>query len=132
MRYEEIEVREEAYEIYNNEVERKIKVRVTQEKFRDILLKRDKKYIICNLDIESLLVVSHIKPWSNANANDYEKQYKNNGLLLCANHDVLFDKGYISFDDNGSIVISSKIDKANYDKLNIDINSNVVLKNEIS
>lgn len=126
--YEEIEVREEACESYNNEVERKIKVRVTQGKFRDSLLKRDKKCVICGLDIEALLVASHIKPWSKA--NDYEKQDENNGLLLCANHDALFDKGYISFDDNGSIVISSKIDKENYDKLNIDINSNVVLKNE--
>lgn len=115
--YEKVEVREEVYEGYNNEVERKIKVRVTQGKFRDSLLKRDKKCVICGLDIESLLVASHIKPWSKA--NDYEKQDENNGLLLCANHDALFDKGYISFDDDGSIIISSKIDKENYDRLNI-------------
>lgn len=126
--YEEIELREEAYESYNNEVERKIKVRVAQGKFRDSLLKRDKKCVICGLEIESLLVASHIKPWSKA--NDYEKQDDNNGLLLCANHDALFDKGYISFDENGSIVISSKINKENYDKLNIDINNNVSFRNE--
>lgn len=118
--YEEIEVREEVYESYNNEVERKIKVRVTQGKFRDSLLKRDKKCVICGLDIESILVASHIKPWSQS--NDYEKQDENNGLLLCANHDALFDKGYISFDSNGSIIISSKIDKENYDKLSISTN----------
>lgn len=115
--YEEIEVREESYERYNNEVERKIKVRVTQGKFRDSLLKRDKKCVICGLDIESLLVASHIKPWSKA--NDYEKQDENNGLLLCANHDALFDKGYISFDDNGKIYISKLIDKDSYKILNI-------------
>lgn len=126
--YEEIEVREEVYENYNNDAERKIKVRVTQGKFRDSLLKRDRKCVICGLDIESLLVASHIKPWSKA--NDYEKQDENNGLLLCANHDALFDKGYISFDEDGSIVISSKIDKDNYDKLNIDINYNMLFTNE--
>lgn len=115
--YEEIEVREEVYEGYNNEVERKIKVRVTQGKFRDSLLKRDKKCVICGLDIESLLVASHIKPWSKA--NNYEKQDENNGLLLCANHDALFDKGYISFDDNGKIRISKSIDKDSYKNLNI-------------
>lgn len=115
--YEEIEVREEAYESYNNEVERKIKVRVTQGKFRDSLLKRDKKCVICGLDIELLLVASHIKPWSKA--NDYEKQDENNGILLCANHDALFDKGYISFDDYGKIYISKLIDKDSYKMLNI-------------
>lgn len=115
--YEEIEVGEEAYGSYNNEVERKIKVRVTQGKFRDSLLKRDKKCVICGLDIELLLVASHIKPWSNA--NDYEKQDENNGILLCANHDALFDKGYISFDDYGKIYISKLIDKDSYKMLNI-------------
>lgn len=115
--YEEIEVGEEAYGSYNNEVERKIKVRVTQGKFRDSLLKRDKKCVICGLDIELLLVASHIKPWSKA--NDYEKQDENNGILLCANHDALFDKGYISFDDYGKIYISKLIDKDSYKMLNI-------------
>lgn len=115
--YEEIEVREEAYGSYNNEVERKIKVRVTQGRFRDSLLRRDKKCVICGLDIEALLVASHIKPWSKA--DDYEKQDENNGLLLCANHDALFDKGYISFEVNDKLCISNIISKLDYDKLNI-------------
>ncbi len=32
-----------------------------------------------------------------------------NGLLLCPNHDSLFDKGYISFEDNGKVIISNEI-----------------------
>ena len=35
----------------------------------------------------------------------------NNGLLLCPNHDKLFDNGYITFDDNGGIIISDDLDK---------------------
>lgn len=128
--YEEIEIREEVYGSYNNEVERKIKVRVTQGTFRDSLLKRDKKCVICGLDIEALLVASHIKPWSQA--NDYEKQDENNGLLLCANHDALFDKGYISFDDDGSIIISSKIDKENYNNLNINCDISIKINKKQS
>ena len=27
-----------------------------------------------------------------------------NGLLLCPNHDKAFDRGYISFDDNGVVL----------------------------
>lgn len=128
--YEEIEVREEDCKSYNNEVERKIKIRITQGKFRDSLLRRDKKCVICGLDIESLLVASHIKPWSKA--NDYEKQDENNGLLLCVNHDALFDKGYITFDENNKLCISDNINKFNYDKLNIDTNTTINLnKNQI-
>lgn len=119
-KYYELEVKEEEYLDYNNEVVRKVKVRVTQGKFRDKLLARDKQCVICKLDIEDLLVASHIKPWSES--NDYEKQDENNGIILCASHDALFDKGYVSFDENGSIIISEKIDSSNYNKLNIDDN----------
>lgn len=126
--YEEIEVKEEIYVTYNNEVERKTKVRVTQGKFRDKLLIRDKRCLICSLDMMDLLVASHIKPWSKS--DDYEKQDQNNGLLLCANHDSLFDKGYITLDNNGNLLISSKIDKDNYKRLNIEDNVCVKLENK--
>ncbi|MDI6678271.1 HNH endonuclease [Bacillus wiedmannii] len=36
----------------------------------------------------------------------------NNGLLLCPNHDALFDKGYISFGDDGEILISISLDES--------------------
>ena len=76
------------------------------------------------------MVASHIKPWSKA--NDYEKQDENNGLLLCVNHDALFDKGYITFDENNKLCISDNINKFNYDKLNIDTNTTINLnKNQI-
>jgi len=35
----------------------------------------------------------------------------NNGLLLCPNHDALFDKHLISFDKHGQIVISQTLDE---------------------
>lgn len=123
--YGEIEIKEEEYINYNNQTERKIKVRITQGAFRKKLLERDKKCVICGLDIQTLLIASHIKPWSDA--DDYEKQDSNNGLLLCANHDALFDKGYISFDYNGKIKISNLIDKSYYEKLNVDKNIKIKL-----
>ena len=42
-----------------------------------------------------------------------------NGLLLCPNHDKLFDSGLISFDSNGNIIISSQLDNHNQLFLNI-------------
>lgn len=51
------------------------------------------------------LTASHIKPWRLC--DDREKLDGCNGLLLSPHIDRLFDKGYISFDDNGTILKSS-------------------------
>ncbi|MFA5480453.1 MAG: HNH endonuclease [Candidatus Muiribacteriota bacterium] len=59
-----------------------------------------------HLDYPSL-VASHIIPFILADNNvayDFE-----NGLLLSRNMDILFDQGYISFCDNGKIMISNKL-----------------------
>jgi hypothetical protein len=50
------------------------------------------------------LTASHIKPW--AKSNDFEKLDGNNGLLLSPHIDRLFDRGYISFEDNGELKFS--------------------------
>ena len=54
--------------------------------------------------MNELLVASHIKPWSISDAN--EKLDIHNGLLMCPNHDKLFDRGYISFDDNNRMYMN--------------------------
>lgn len=53
------------------------------------------------------LVASHIKPF--INSNDFEAYDPNNGLLLSRNFDILFDQGYITFDDFGNIIYSLKL-----------------------
>lgn len=53
---------------------------------------------------KNLLIASHIKPWSESEAN--EKLDIDNGFLMCPSHDKLFDQGWITFDDNGKIIIS--------------------------
>ena len=55
----------------------------------------------------TILIASHIKPW--VMSNNREKLDVNNGLLLLPNLDKTFDKGYISFADNGTILVSSKL-----------------------
>ena len=42
-----------------------------------------------------------------------------NGFLLCPNHDKAFDKGYITFDDDGIIMISKELDEKDRIFLNI-------------
>ena len=52
---------------------------------------------------------SHIKPWKNC--NNEECIDPENGLLLKPDNDFLFDQGYISFNDDGSIIISKMLSK---------------------
>lgn len=54
------------------------------------------------------LVASHIKPFIQC-SNDNEAYDPNNGLLLSRNMDILFDQGYISFNDDGTIIYSSQL-----------------------
>lgn len=72
-----------------------------------MLLKRYSSCCLCNVNDKNFLVASHIKPW--AKSNSEEKLDVNNGLLLCPNHDKLFDGGWISFNDDGHILISDEL-----------------------
>lgn len=86
-----------------------VKVRLQQGVFRKRLIEKDGKCRICGVNDKRFLIASHIKPWNVS--NDMEKIDYNNGLLLCPNHDHLFDKGYISFKENGRIMISKEIEE---------------------
>ena len=68
-----------------------------QELFRNNLIaKYGCKCAICEKNLESVLIASHIVPSSESNV--IEKVDCENGLLLCALHDKLFDRYLISFD----------------------------------
>ena len=82
-----------------------VKVRVNQGLFRETLLKRYNKCCLCGVSDEHFLVASHIKPWVVSESD--EKLDPDNGFILCPNHDKAFDGGYITFADDGKIVISN-------------------------
>ena len=65
----------------------------------------------CELtDIKTLelLRVSHIKPWRDCDSDD-ERLDPNNCLLLSGLWDLAFDKGLITFDEGGKILVSDKL-----------------------
>ena len=55
-----------------------------------------------------VLIASHILPWKIA--TDEERLDVDNGLLLSPTYDALFDRHLISFEKNGSIVLSDCIE----------------------
>lgn len=111
------EIEKYTEELEGKEKEAVVKVRINQDKFREKLINKYKKCCLCNVNMNELLVASHIKPWSISDAN--EKLDIHNGLLMCPNHDKLFDRGYISFDDTGRILISERLDDNNRMYMNI-------------
>lgn len=98
-------------------IERVVKARKNQNKFREALFKRECKCKICGLDHKELLIASHIKPWSESTPE--EKLNTFNGFLLCPNHDALFDKHFITFEDNGQIILSKRLSEEDKKLLNI-------------
>lgn len=89
---------------YDTEKRNLVKCRIGQGNFRDKLIKYWKGCSVTSFKNIDILVASHIKPWSFSNNEERLDLY--NGLLLTPNLDKLFDKGYISFDDNGRILVS--------------------------
>lgn len=83
--------------------------RIGQSKFRKNLLKRDGKCVLTGIRLESVLIASHIKGWSDS--DDSERLDTDNGLLMSATYDRLFDAYLISFNDDGSVIFNRKLAK---------------------
>ena len=77
--------------------------------FKDCLFNEFKhSCCVCGIDLSHMLIASHIKPFRDCGYL-LEPMDANNGLLLCRNHDYLFDQGYISFDDEGHILLTDEV-----------------------
>ena len=99
------------------EIETLIKARQGQGRFRQKLLEQYPNCPLTGLNVRSLLIASHIKPWSKC--NNEERLDPFNGLMLAPNIDALFDSGLITFETDGTIKISPKIDPENQKRLGI-------------
>lgn len=108
-----------------------IKARIGQGEFRAKLLRKyNSSCIITNIKVPSVLIASHIKPWSVS--SNSERLSSENGFILSATYDRLFDGGLISFCDNGKLLISSMITKDDAQILNLDTSKNYDIKYNFS
>jgi len=81
--------------------------RIGQGKYRFNLLNLWDACAITNVKVPEILKASHIKPWKDSNNNERLDPY--NGLILTPTLDSLFDEGFISFENNGGIILSKNI-----------------------
>lgn len=100
------------------------KTRIGQLKLRNNILKLyDNQCAFCNISHPKLLVASHIKPW--AKSSKEERVDNSNAILLCGTHDKLFDRGFITLDDNFKIIINKNKVPKKYspESIGLDINT---------
>ena len=107
----------------HTEVEQLVKSRRGQGIFRTNLERIEYVCRITGVTAKEHLRASHIKPWRDA--NNFERLDGNNGLFLSPHIDTLFDKGYITFSDDGDLEVSISTDSEVLKRWGIPSNFNV-------
>jgi len=93
-------------DLRGTEVERLVRQRVGQQKFREAMLDYwGGACAVTGVALPEVLRASHAKPWAEC-SSDAERLDVFNGFLLVANLDALFDRFLISFDDAGRVLMS--------------------------
>jgi hypothetical protein len=100
------------------EAERLVIQRIGQDVFRDALMDYwGGRCPLTGITEPALLRASHIVPWSDC--SDEQRLDVHNGLLLSALWDAAFDKGLVSFNDDGMARVSSSLSEAAGDALGV-------------
>lgn len=93
-----------------------------QGKFKNNVMQIESCCRITKVDRVEHLRASHIKPWRDCKSAD-ERIAATNGLLLTPTIDHLFDRGFISFENNGRLLISPAAHFPSLEKMGIHTNS---------
>lgn len=100
-----------------SERETLILARRGQGQFRAGVLQINDKCPFTLIEDNELLIASHIKPWKYS--DDKEKVDPNNGFVFTPTYDKLFDKGLITFLDDGTLLVSKELGDEVVKKLNL-------------
>ena len=110
-------------ELPDTEKDALIKARRGQGRFRSNVLAYEHRCRVTGVENPEYLIASHIKPWSQS--SNAERLDGANGLLLSPHIDHLFDRGYISFTDDGALLCSRLIDRSVLRQLHVEPEINV-------
>ncbi|HJS90136.1 MAG TPA: HNH endonuclease [Steroidobacteraceae bacterium] len=86
--------------------------------FRDNVRSIEHACRITRVERMEHLIASHIQPWRDS--SNEERLDGENGLLLTPTVDHLFDKGFISFEDAGQLIVSPVADPVSLKRMGID------------
>lgn len=94
--------------------------RVGQGKFRERVSKIERCCRITKVNRPEHLIASHCKPWRDCESNE-ERLDGENGLLLTPTVDHLFDRGFISFEDGGRVLVSPVAHQPSLRRMGIEV-----------
>jgi len=97
------------------------KQRLGQDLYRRALLDYWGGCAATGIEQPELLRASHAKPWAEC-GSDEERLNVFNGFLLCAHLDALFDRGLLSFTDDGVALLSPVLSQRTVEQLQLNAN----------
>jgi len=89
-----------------------------QGKFRANVAAVERSCRLTGVTNPALLIASHIKPWRLCDSAQ-ERLDGMNGLMLTPDADLLFDRGFIGFGDEGDILVSDRVDRVDLTRLGL-------------
>jgi hypothetical protein len=107
-------------ELPDTEKQSLIKARRGQGLFRQKVGRLERFCRVTRVARPEHLIASHIKPWRES--DNRERLFEGNGLLLTPTVDHLFDRGFISFENSGELLISPVAHEDSLNKMGITTN----------
>lgn len=101
------------------EVSRQVRGRIGQGRFRDALLQLHGRCAVSGISTPTVLRAAHIHRWADCDDTPTARHDVENGLLLAAHLDALFEKGLIIFADDGTMLVSPELAPADRELLQI-------------
>lgn len=95
-----------------------IQARRGQGAFRSNVEKIEKSCRLTGVTNPTLLIASHIRPWRSCETSQ-QRLDGMNGLLLTPDADLLFDRGFITFEDDGKMRVSPRFDQDDLRRLGL-------------
>jgi len=100
-----------------------VQARRGQGQFRDNVRSIEHACRITRVERMEHLIASHVQPWRDS--SNEQRLDGENGLLLTPTVDHLFDKGFISFEDSGQLIVSPVADQRSLKRMGVDPESRV-------
>ena len=101
-----------------------VAARVGQGRFRADVLVVEPRCRITGVEDQRLLIASHIRPWHRCPEND-QRLDRFNGLMLTPTFDRMFDRGLLTFEDNGDVHVSPSVSSNVVHRIGLDSHQNV-------
>jgi hypothetical protein len=95
-----------------------IRARNGQGLFKDRVSEIETRCRITGVENPVHLIASHCKPWRDS--SNEERLNGENGLLLTPSIDHLFDRGFISFENNGRLIVSPVAHRLSLQRMGVD------------